>query len=192
MTADTHPVTTALRALGRLYPGEVQPSEELRLAVAFLDLDTGPETLVRAGYVGGAAVGLAVASLALLAPASYRLTVALAAVTLGLLTTHTVQAAPRLWATARRTSALGAAPDLVARTVLSMRLTPTPERAAEFTARTGEGLLAASHSTPPRRASRRSATRGPTCFPRCGGRSRWSTRLATLLPLTEHSYSTAR
>jgi len=144
MTADTHPVTTALRALGRLYPGEVQPSEELRLAVAFLDLDTGPETLVRAGYVGGAAVGLAVASLALLAPASYRLTVALAAVTLGLLTTHTVQAAPRLWATARRTSALGAAPDLVARTVLSMRLTPTPERAAEFTARTGEGLLATS------------------------------------------------
>lgn len=144
MPASNHPTTTALAALGALYPREVEADEELRLAVAFLDLEPSAETVVRASYVAGLLVGLLAGAGAVLVPAPYRSTALLAAVALGLLVSYGLQAVPKLWATARRTGALGAAPDLVVRAVLSMRLSPTPERAAAFSARTGEGLLAAS------------------------------------------------
>jgi hypothetical protein len=142
MTRDPRRIWATLRALDRLCPVEATASERLRLAVAFLDLPCSARTVVGAAYVIGALVGLGVATAMLFVSGQFRLVVALAAVTLGLLASHAVQVTPRLWATARRTSALGAAPDLVVRAVLSMRLTPTPERAAAFAARTGDGLLA--------------------------------------------------
>jgi len=143
-TTGGHPLVEGLESLAALYPEDVEPSEDLRLGIDFLDWPISAADVIRAGYVLGAVVGTLCAATALVTPAKFRLAVVLAAVSLGLLTTHTVHTAPKLWATARRTRALGATPDLVARTVLSMRLSPTPERAASFTARTGEGRLAAS------------------------------------------------
>jgi len=131
-----------LALLARLYPWPVEPSDDLRDALRFLGWDAPPERIVRAGYGAGVVVG-ALCGLALLfVPAPLRTGGAVAGLILALGTVHGVHAAPRLLATARRTSALGAAPDLVARAVLSMRLAPTPERAAAFAARSGEGVLA--------------------------------------------------
>lgn len=144
MSTNRHPVVGLLDALASAYPWDVEASTELRLALDFLGRPAEPATVIEAGYVAGVAVGIGLSLPALVVPAQFRLVVVLAAVTAGLLTTHTIQSVPKLWATARRTAALGAAPDLVARTVLSMRLSPTPERAADFAARTGDGRLAES------------------------------------------------
>lgn len=130
--------------MARLYPWTVEPGEELRLALDFLGRPVAPETILRAGYVAGVAISLPIGVSALLAPGELQLGLFLAALALGLLVTHAAHAVPKLWATAKRTSALGDAPDLVARAVLRMRLSPTPERAAAFSARTGDGVLAAS------------------------------------------------
>ena len=133
-----------LEAVAAAYPWEVATSEDLRLALDFLDRPVTPETIVRAGYVVGTVFGTCIGCSGVLLSGEYRHVFALVAVVLGLLVTHVIHATPRLWAKARRTRALGAAPDLVARAVLSMRLSASPERAAAFTARTGEGRLAAS------------------------------------------------
>lgn len=153
MTRDSgHLLWVALSVLSRLHPGGAEGDEQLHRAVEFLDLPVPPAAIVRASTVAGALASLALAVPAVLVAGRSRLLVVLGAVTVGLLTSHAVRAAPTLWATARRTSALGAAPDLVVRAVLSMRLSPTPERAAAFTARTGEGLLATSLAAHVRRA----------------------------------------
>lgn len=144
MSEDTHPVAGVLEAVAALYPWPVKPRTELRLALDFLDRPVAPAVVIQASYILGLTVGLVCALFVVVVPGQFRPVVVLAAVAAGLMSTHTVQAVPRLWATARRTAALGAAPDLVARTVLSMRLSPTPERAADFTARTGNGILAKS------------------------------------------------
>lgn len=139
------------------YPWDVTASTALRRAIEFLDLPITAETVVRAGYVLGASVGAVVALLGLFVPGELRLAVMLGAVALGLLACHAVHVTPLLWARARRTRALGAAPDLVARMVLRMRLSPTPERAAAFAAETGEGLLArrlAAHTRKQRHTAR--------------------------------------
>lgn len=140
----THPILSLLAVLARGYPWPVDPGEELQQAIDFLERPVTASTIVRAGYVVGTGIGLVVAIMALLVPAKFRLPVGLAALSSGLLATHLVHRAPALWASAKRTSALGATPDLVARTVLSMRLAPSPERAAEFAANTGTGVLATS------------------------------------------------
>jgi Flp pilus assembly protein TadB len=134
--------TLALGALSRLYPWGVDPSEELTQSLRFLGWEVDVDLLVRAGYGAGAVAGGLCAIAVVVVPASVRPVVALFALAVALGTTHAVHSLPQLWATARRTSALGAAPDLVARAVLSMRLSPTPERAAAFTAQSGDGLLA--------------------------------------------------
>ena len=144
MTEEGHPIGRLLGAVGAAYPWEVEASEDLRLALEFLGQPADPEAVVRGGYVVGAAVAACLGGLAVFASDGYRHVFALVAVAVGLLVTHVIHATPRLWAKARRTRALGAAPDLVARAVLSMRLSPSPERAAAFTARTGEGKLATS------------------------------------------------
>lgn len=105
-------------------------------------MDAG--TIVRAGYVVGLVIGVAFGTTALLVPSQFRLPVGLAALSAGLLAAHLIHQAPALLASAKRASALGAAPDLVARIVLSMRLAPSPERAGEFAASTGTGVLAES------------------------------------------------
>ncbi len=141
MNTTTNPALWLLESLAELYPGAVESSDDLDLALDFLGRPVEPTVIVRAGYVLGAIAGSMLAVLGLFVSSQFRLPVMLAALSLGLLTTHTVHTAPKLWATATRTRALGTAPDLMARAVLSMRLSPTPERAATFTARTGDGQL---------------------------------------------------
>lgn len=133
--------TILVAALARLYPWPVEVSEELRDALAVLSWELSPEQVVRGGY--GAGMLVAVAGLVAVPATGIRWpVVTLAVCALALWSVHVVHTLPTLAATARRTSALGAAPDLVARAVLSMRLSPTPERAAAFAARTGDGPLA--------------------------------------------------
>lgn len=132
-------VESCLRGLARLYPWPVSPSDDLDRALEFLGAEVDPDLIVRAGY----GLGIAGTSMALLLwgvpgvghPGP------LAAIALTLLGVHLVHVTPRTLALARRTRALGGAPDLVARVVLSMRLSPSPERAAAFAAESGDGPL---------------------------------------------------
>ena len=150
--SNTPTLRILLTSLGRLYPWPVAPSEELSLALSFLDWGVTDDALVRGGNGAGIVVGIVLLVPALFVPAALRLVVVLGAVSVGLLTTYAIHSLPRLLATARRTSALGTAPELVSRAVLSMRLAPTPERAAQFAARSGEGVLASSLRTHVRQA----------------------------------------
>jgi hypothetical protein len=153
-----------LALLARLYPWEVEigdgdgdgtddgESTDLRRAVTYLDWQTDPETVVRSGY--GAA--LVVASVGLLgsavAPDSLRISVVALIFAVALGVARLARRGPVALATARRTAALGAAPALVARAVLRMRVEPASERAAAFAAR-GEGRLAADLAEHVRRAA---------------------------------------
>lgn len=156
--------TVKLVALfARMYPWPVETSEELRDGLAFLDWELTPPVIVKAGYGAGFAIsGSLLLFIPFMPPQLRIIAVALAGV-LALGVAHLVHSVPKLAATAKRTSALGAAPDLVARAVLSMRLAPTPERAAEFAARTSDGALAGSLATHVRQ-SRNTAHSGLTTF----------------------------
>lgn len=137
--------------LARCYPWSVSTGERLRRSLAFLGTAVDPQAVAKAGY--GAALLVAV----LVVPAVVLSGLAASiAVPVGLATAlgvaHVVHAMPVTLARMRRTSALGAAPDLVGRAVLRMRIAPTPEGAAAFAARTGEGPLAASLTEHVRRA----------------------------------------
>lgn len=142
---------TGLALLARLYPWSVDPSEDLRDAVRTLQWDVRPATLVRAGYGAGIAVATSTVGIVLVSPG-----VGLLGVLLGLgfavLAVHSIHATPPLWASARRTRALGSAPDIVSRAVLSMRLSPAPERAAVFAADESGGRLAQNLNRHVRRA----------------------------------------
>lgn len=150
-------------AFARLYPWPVETSEELRDALAFLDWTVTPAAVVRAGYGAGLAVSVALLLSVPFVPTQLRVVTIVLAGIVALGVTHVVHSAPRIAATARRTKALGAAPDLVARAVLSMRLAPTPERAAAFAARTSDGTLASSLATHVRQ-SQNTADSGLTTF----------------------------
>ncbi len=115
-------------------------SADLRRAVAFLGWKMSPARVVEIGYRTAIAVG-AVAAVAgtLLAGVVVG---PLVGVVVGLAVVHTVHRGPVWLAALRRTRALGAAPGLVGRLVLRMRLDPSTERAVEFAARTGRGPLA--------------------------------------------------
>ncbi|WP_459192826.1 type II secretion system protein [Halosimplex sp. J119] len=124
---------------------------KLSRAVAYLDDDLDAETVLRAADGAGivAAVVIAVPMLVLFGT----LSVAIAAGSLvGMVVAAVARYLPRLLATARRTRALGTAPELVSSAVLRMRLTPTPETAAAFAADTGDGRLARSLAGHVRRA----------------------------------------
>jgi len=120
--------------------GDAAGSPELRRAVAFLGWGTSAERVVEVGYRAGIGAGLlCVAALSLVVgpvPGS------LAGLAGGLTATHAVHRTPVWLAELRRTRALGAAPGLVGRLVLRMRLDPSAERAVRFAARTGDGPLA--------------------------------------------------
>lgn len=132
----------AFDRLAAAYPWDVSVSDELRRAVAFLGWTVDPADVVRAGYGVGMIGGLLGVALVAVAPARWRLAVGLAALALVLAAVHVVHAGPRLLATARRTNATGAAPELLVLAVLRMRLSPSPERAASFAAETATGRLA--------------------------------------------------
>jgi hypothetical protein len=144
------PAAVVLRSLAWLCPWEIEASADLRRALAFLDAGVRPETVVRAGY-GVGVVGTVFTLFTLFAP-GFGYVWLLVSGALTLLAVHLVHAGPRALAVARRTRALGSTPDLVARTVLRMRLSPVPERAAEFAAESGDGPLAASLRAHVRRA----------------------------------------
>jgi hypothetical protein len=138
--------------LARLYPWEVEIGGDLRRALTYLDWRVDPEGMVRSGY----GTALVVASVGLLcsavAPRSLRLLVAVVGLATALGVARLARCGPIALATARRTAALGAAPALVARAVLRMRVEPASERAAAFAAR-GEGRLAADLAEHVRRAA---------------------------------------
>ncbi|WP_435179678.1 type II secretion system protein [Halorussus sp. AFM4] len=133
-------VVRLLRGLARLYPWPVDPGEDLPRALAYLDAGVDAETAVRAGYGAGALAALLGLPAVALAPVALRVPVAagLLAVSLGVV--YAAKRGPVALATARRTAALGAAPALVARAVLRMRVEPATERAAAFAARGGDRL----------------------------------------------------
>ncbi len=130
--------------VGAWSPWRVDPDEDLTRALAFLDVDLEPAAIVGASHLTAAtAVGIGLLPLAL-APGTHAVWFALVVVTCGLLAAQGLVAWPVLLATARRTSALGDAPDLVARAVVRMRLDPSPEAAAGFAADADGGPLARS------------------------------------------------
>lgn len=144
--------TALLERVASLYPRPVDAGPELDRALGFLGADVGAETVVRAGYVAvvpAAFLGLA----GWLAAFPGRPAVAVAfAVGTGAAAAHLVRRLPLALATVRRTQALGETTALVGRMALRMRVDPTPERAAQFAARTGRGPLAASLNDHTRRA----------------------------------------
>ncbi len=116
-------------------------SEELRRSIAFLGWNATAERVIETGYRAGVGIGLCGAIVGmLLGGAAWGV---LAGLVAGLVATHVVHRGPRWLASLRRTRALGAAPGLVGRLVLRMRLDPSTERAVRFAARTGRGPLAA-------------------------------------------------
>lgn len=143
---------TLVDRLAACYPWSVTVGDDLRRAVAFLGWTVDPADVVRAGY-GLAVVGaLAGAVVVAVAPPAYRLPVGLGILAVLLAAVHAVHVAPRTLATARRTNALGSAPELLVLSVLRMRLGPSPERAGAFAAETGSGRLADSLAAHVRRA----------------------------------------
>ncbi|EMA62791.1 hypothetical protein, partial [Halorubrum kocurii] len=119
---------------------DAEGSDELRRAVAFLGWDTTSARVIESGYRIGVGVGLVCAvGAAFVSGPVPGLLFGLAG---GLGTTHAVHRGPVWLASLRRTRALGAAPGLVGRLVLRMRLDPSTERAVRFAARTGDGPLA--------------------------------------------------
>ncbi|WP_101296260.1 type II secretion system protein [Halegenticoccus soli] len=146
------------RALARLWPLEVEPSDDLVRSLTYVGDDLAPETVVRAGYGAGIVCGagaLAVCSLVRSASGALAVPAALAAAAAA---THVVHALPSAVARARRTRALGSTTGLLGRAVLRMRIEPSPERAAGFAARTGDGALARSLDEHVRRAEGTPAT----------------------------------
>ena len=119
---------------------DAEGSDELRRAVAFLGWNTTSARVIESGYRIGVGVGLVCAvGAAFVSGPVPGLLFGLAG---GLGTTHAVHRGPVWLASLRRTRALGAAPGLVGRLVLRMRLDPSTERAVRFAARTGDGPLA--------------------------------------------------
>lgn len=159
-TPTTATVLTAaiVRHLAAPVPVDVEASDDLERALAFLDADLAPATVVQAGY--GAAAITAVCSLPalVLVPASVRPMALVAIVGVALGVAHAVHRAPVALAVLERTRALGAAPDLVGRAILRMRVDPSPEAAVAFAAASGDGPLAASLRVHVRRAAGRPGT----------------------------------
>lgn len=148
---------STLQRLASLSPRDESASAASREAVAFLGWPVQAAVLERAFEgVAIAVLGLGVGALAVTPPRFWPAVAAVVAIGTGVPLAG--PAAVRLLATARRTSALGAAPALVARAVLRMRLSPSPETAAEFAADTGSGRLARSLQAHLRRADATAAT----------------------------------
>lgn len=119
-----------------------EPDDALRRALQFLDGSVDPADVLAASDVLSAIVAFPLAALlGLLAAPAIGICVG-ASSALGVAVC--VRRAPRWLATIRRTRALGAAPGLVARAALRIRVEPAPERAARFAAASGRGPLARS------------------------------------------------
>jgi len=139
-------------------------------------LAAGTDRLRRRGIAAAAVVAvLAVATAVAVAPAALAPGVALAA-GVG----YAAYRAPAVLAGARRRGAVGAAPAVISRAVLYMRVSPAAERAAAFAAEGGEGPLSASLAEHVRRARGTPAT-GLAAFGERWGTAAPSLRRATAL-----------
>ena len=134
----------ALELCATLSPVSAEPSDELQESLAFLGNPVDAATVVDAGYGLGTAGVAVILVLWVVVLGGLPLPAVLALVAFIAAVIHAVHALPRVLARARQTRALGKAPDLVSRAVLSMRLSPSTERAAEFAAETSNGPLARS------------------------------------------------
>ncbi|MWV38675.1 secretion system protein [Natrialba sp. INN-245] len=133
-----------LRALASVYPWDVEPSEDLADSLAFADDALEAETVVRAGYGGGVAVGILSVPL-VLTPLPEVVVIGIV-ICLAVSVVHGIHTAPHLAAAFRRTEALGDTPNLIGRAVLRMQVQPSLESAVRFAAETGHGPLSASLS----------------------------------------------
>ncbi len=136
---------TTLRALARLWPTSVAAdSPERARALRFLRWDVRPATVVAAGYATGVVAAFVVLPVAVLVgPVPVPVAPVLAAA-VGVVVVHAIHETPVAVAAVRRTTALGAVPDLLVRVVLRMRVSAALEPAAAFAARSGRGPLARS------------------------------------------------
>lgn len=142
--------------LARFYPWPVDPSDELRRALGFVDAPVDAETVVRGGF---GAAGVAAFGSFIIGWLLFGVTVApVLSLASAVAVAHGAHRAPLLHARIRRIRALGATTGLVGRAVLRMRIEPATERAARFAARTGSGPLAASLDDHVRRATGTPAT----------------------------------
>lgn len=151
MTADADRAGAGTARLGGLAERLGGDDEELRRALAYLPTDRSPADVRRAAAAAGCLAGLVTLPVALWVGLAAVATVALGlAAAVG--TALAVGRLPVVAAATRRTRAVGAATDLVGRVVLRTRISPAPERAAAFAARTGDGPLADSLCDHVRRA----------------------------------------
>ncbi|WP_049924015.1 hypothetical protein [Halopiger djelfimassiliensis] len=132
--------TTVVRGLAKLYPYDVEASDDLVDSVRFINAPYDAETVIRAGY--GAGLLGAVVPLPLLLFNVPVLFIAVFVLTASLASIHGVHSAPHLIAAFRRTEALGDTPNLIGRAVLRMQIQPSLENAVRFAAQTGNGPLA--------------------------------------------------
>ncbi|GAA0244175.1 type II secretion system protein [Haladaptatus pallidirubidus] len=141
-----------LTRLASLYPWAVSPDSDIERALGFLGAETDSTRVIRAGNGAGILGCFVALVVTAVVPAGVQIPTAGCLFAFALLVSIAVRRAPVLLATAQRTQALGDAPDLVARAVLRMRIEPTAETAAEFSARTGDGPLSDSLDDHVRRA----------------------------------------
>lgn len=142
MTKIETPVSTLISLLARLYPWEVDASDELTEALSYLEAPHEPETVVRAGFGAGFLAPLL--SLPLFFLSVPIVGVSSVALFLAVATIHTIQTAPLLLASLRRSEALGQAPNLIGRIVLRMKIQPSLESSVKFAAETGNDPLSKS------------------------------------------------
>jgi hypothetical protein len=137
-------VIAVLSGLAACWPRQVTPDERIRRSLGFLGADVRAATVLAASYAAGTAIVAIGLGVALLGPSPLWTMVGLPGGAAGSAVATAGRLGPLYLARLRRTRALGAAPALLARATLRLRLTPVPERAAAFAARTGEGPLARS------------------------------------------------
>lgn len=146
------------RGLAQFYPWPAPGNEEISRALSFLGWDFDPSLVTRGSYGAGVLVCVLGLCTIPVVPASLQLAALFGTLAAAFGSMYCVRQFPSAYATARRSRALGAAPDIVTRAALRMRLDPTPERAASFSASTGAGPLADSLATHVRRSRRTTTT----------------------------------
>ncbi|WP_226021740.1 hypothetical protein [Halomicrobium salinisoli] len=143
-----------VRALARLWPATVDADPDLARSLGFLDWPVDAATVTSAAYGASLVVAATGTVLGGLLPGPGGLVAAAVSLALSTFVAVGGPALPGLLAAAKRSRALGAAPSLVTRATLRMRITPSPERAADFAADAGAGPLARSLRDHVRRARR--------------------------------------
>ena len=134
--------------LASLWPRDPAVEEAVTEACDYLGWPEATD-LVAASEAAGAGVAAFAAFLAVAAGSLPLFPVALA---LGVALPYAARESPPLAAELARTRAVGDAPALFGRLTLRLRVEPSPERAAAFAGRSGDGDLAASLSEHARRA----------------------------------------